>query len=191
MSEVTAKIELVPGWQGSGPAHWQSLWLTRLPQASMLALETFETPKRQEWVGALSREILARPEPVIIVAHSLGCLAASHLSPQAAAQIRGALLVAPIDPDKKALFSDFGPVPAHRLPYRSIVVASTNDSCCSVRLAAAYARAWASEFVRVPSAGHLNVASGHGPWPLGWALLQSLLEPVSLDSPLHSPLKVA
>ncbi|MDY0105624.1 MAG: alpha/beta hydrolase, partial [Giesbergeria sp.] len=40
----------------------------------------------------------------------------------------------------------------------------------------AYARAWGSEFVRLQNAGHINIASGHGEWPLGWALLQSLQE---------------
>lgn len=56
-----------------------------------------------------------------------------------------------------------------------MVVASNNDPFCPVRLAGAYARAWGSEFVRIPSAGHINVESGHGEWPLGLALLQSLL----------------
>jgi hypothetical protein len=44
-----------------------------------------------------------------------------------------------------------------------------------VRQAGAYARAWGSEFVRVQDGGHLNVESGHGEWPLGLALLQSLV----------------
>jgi predicted alpha/beta hydrolase family esterase len=67
-----------------------------------------------------------------------------------------------------------GPAPYQRLPYRSILVASGNDPFCPVRLAGAYARAWGSEFVRLNDAGHINVDSGHGDWPLGWALLQSL-----------------
>ncbi|HZF82724.1 MAG TPA: alpha/beta hydrolase, partial [Burkholderiaceae bacterium] len=62
------------------------------------------------------------------------------------------------------------------LPYRSIVVASSNDPFCPVRLAGAYARAWGSEFVRVQNAGHINVDSGHGDWPLGLALLESLTD---------------
>ena len=61
------------------------------------------------------------------------------------------------------------------LPYRSIVVASTDDPYCPSRRAGAYARAWGSEFVRLPDAGHINVASGHGEWPLGLALLHSLM----------------
>jgi predicted alpha/beta hydrolase family esterase len=60
------------------------------------------------------------------------------------------------------------------LPYRSIVVASSNDPYCPSRLAGAFARAWGSEYVRLNDAGHINVESGHGDWPLGLALLQTL-----------------
>jgi hypothetical protein len=56
-----------------------------------------------------------------------------------------------------------------------VVVASSNDAYCPARRAGAYARAWGSEFVRLPNAGHINVESGHGEWPLGFVLLQSLL----------------
>jgi predicted alpha/beta hydrolase family esterase len=73
------------------------------------------------------------------------------------------------------VLADFAPAPCHKLPYRSILVASSNDPYCPIRLAGAYARGWGSEFVRVPDAGHLNVESGHGEWPLGLALLQSLV----------------
>ncbi|HEY0200226.1 MAG TPA: alpha/beta hydrolase, partial [Burkholderiaceae bacterium] len=57
-----------------------------------------------------------------------------------------------------------------------IVVASGNDPYCPVRLAGAYARAWGSEFVRLQEAGHINVESGYGEWPLGLALLRSLVD---------------
>ena len=85
--------------------------------------------------------------------------------------------MAPADPERRAVLSSFAPVPFARLPYRSIVVASNNDPYCPVRLANAYARAWGSEFLRLQNAGHINVESGHGEWPLGLALLQSLQEP--------------
>ena len=43
---------------------------------------------------------------------------------------------------------------------------------CAVRTAGAYARAWGSEFVRLQNAGHINIESGLGAWPLGLELLQ-------------------
>jgi len=109
------------------------------------------------------------------VAHSLGCIATAHLPPKAASRISGALLVAPADPERRSVLSDFAPVPYKPLPYRSVLVASSNDPYCPVRLAGAYARAWGSDYVRVPNAGHINIESGHGEWPLGVALLQSLV----------------
>ena len=183
---------IVPGWRDSGPGHWQSLWSDRLAGAVRVQQDDWITPSRQAWVATLARTILQQGEPVVVVAHSLGCIATAHLPPEAAARIQGALLVAPADPERLAILSDFAPVPFQKLPYRSVLVASSNDPFCPVRLAGAYARAWGSEFVRLPEAGHINIASGHGEWPLGVALLQSLsgdafLTTTYQNSPSSSP----
>lgn len=176
MSHTAPRIIIVPGWRNSGATHWQSLWADSLPHAERVVQDDWLTPRREDWVRTLEAQILSRPEPAIIVAHSLGCIATSHVSTQAAAHIQSALLVAPADPERRAHLADFAPVPYHRLPYRSVLVASSNDPYCPIRLAGAYARAWGSEFVRLQNAGHINVESGHGPWPLGLALLQSLVQ---------------
>jgi predicted alpha/beta hydrolase family esterase len=174
-------IVIVPGWRDSGPGHWQSLWAERMQGAVRVVQDDWITPTRAAWVAALEKRVLESPGPVIVAAHSLGCIATTHLSPAAVARISGALLVAPADPERRAVFSDFAPVPYAKLPYRSIVVASSNDPYCPVRLAGAYSRAWGSEFVRMQNAGHINIESGHGDWPLGLALLQSLTdEPTTL-----------
>ena len=170
-----ARILVVPGWKDSGPDHWQSLWAEQLPGAMRIVQDDWITPNRQAWVAALSCVVLSQSEPVVVVAHSLGCMATVHLPADAAARISGALLVAPADPERRGVLADFAPVPYQPLPYRSVLVASSNDPFCPVRLAGAYARAWGSEFVRMQNAGHINVESGHGPWPLGLALLQSLV----------------
>lgn len=170
------RIIIVPGWRDSGPGHWQTLWHTQLPVAERVVQDDWVAPKRADWVHTLEQLILSRPEPVIVVAHSLGCITTSYLGEPAAQRVVGALLVAPADPERRGALADFAPVPYAALPYRSILVASNTDPFCPVRLAGAYARAWGSEFVRLQDAGHINVDSGHGHWPLGWALLQSLLE---------------
>lgn len=172
----TPRIVIVPGWRNSGPGHWQSLWAACLPDARRVQQEDWLVPQRQAWVQALEREVLADARPVVLVAHSLGCITAVHMGPEAASRVQGALLVAPADPERRAQLSDFAPVPYAPLPYRSVLVASSNDPYCPIRRAGAYARAWGSEFVRLQNAGHINVDSGHGEWPLGRALLQSLTE---------------
>ena len=170
------RIIIVPGWRDSGPGHWQTLWQEQLPQAERVVQDDWLTPRRDAWVQALERLILSRPEPVVIAAHSLGCITTAHLGEEAASRIHGALLVAPADPERRAQLADFAPVPYAPLPYRSVLVASSNDPFCPIRRAGAYARAWGSEVVRLQSAGHINVESGYGAWPLGLALLQSLTE---------------
>jgi predicted alpha/beta hydrolase family esterase len=132
-------------------------------------------------VTTITQTILKQPKPVVIVAHSLGCIATAHLPPEASEHIAAALLVAPADPERRGVLADFAPVPYQRLPYRSIIVASNTDPFCPVRTAGAYARAWGSEFVRLQDAGHINLEAGYGPWPLGQALLQSLIAEAGND----------
>lgn len=172
---IMVSIVIVPGWQDSPPGHWQSLWAQQLPDAILVQQDDWAAPSRSAWVASISRSVLACSGPVIIAAHSLGCIATTHLPPEVVARIQGALLVAPADPERRSVLVDFAPVPYGRLPYHSIIVASSNDPYCPVRLAGAYARAWGSEFVRLHNLGHINLESGFGPWPLGLALLQTLI----------------
>ncbi len=171
-------VLIVPGWRNSGPGHWQSLWEARLPHAQRVVQDDWNTPTRSAWVARLAQTIQACDKPVVLVAHSLGCITAAHLPPGVAARVRSALLVAPADPERRGQLANFAPVPHQPLPFRSIVVASDNDPFCPVRLATAYSRAWGSDLVKLVGAGHINVDSGHGDWPLGWGLLQGLLAEV-------------
>lgn len=172
--ESPYQIVIVPGWRNSGPGHWQSLWAEQLPGAQRVVQDDWLVPHRDAWVRTLEKVVLESDKPVVIVAHSLGCITTVHMGEEAAARVQGALLVAPADPERRAQLADFAPVPYAPLPYRSVLVASSNDPYCPIRRAGAYARAWGSELVRLQNAGHINVESGLGDWPLGLALLQSL-----------------
>lgn len=179
----STSVIIVPGWRDSGPGHWQSLWAERLPAARRVRQDDWITPSRAAWVRTLGETIEAAEAPVVLVAHSLGCMAVVHLPADLRERVKGALLVAPADPERRAVLSDFAPAPCERLPYRSILVASSNDPFCPIRLAGAYARSWGSELVRLQDAGHINLESGHGEWPLGLALLQSLAGDLALGQP--------
>jgi hypothetical protein len=186
-------IIIVPGWRDSGPGHWQSLWAEQLPGAVRVQQDDWITPSRSAWIASITRTILEQMSPVVIAAHSLGCIATTHLPPEAVERIHGALLVAPADPERRGILADFAPAPYQPLPYRSIIVASSNDPFCPVRTAGAYSRAWGSEFVRLQKAGHINIDSGFGAWPLGLALLQSLTgDSYSANAtPISSPLLIS
>lgn len=168
---------IVPGWGDSGPEHWQSLWEQANPGFQRVVQRDWFYPICTEWVETLAREIRAAGRPVVLVAHSLGCIAIAHCARGGALPVHGALLVAPPDverPDFPPVIEGFTPVPRERLPFPSIVVASRNDPFSRFDRAHTLAAAWGSRLVDAGESGHVNADAGLGPWPLGEQLLAEL-----------------
>ena len=172
-------VWLLPGWQNSDAGHWQSRWEQRHGYRR-LEQNDWDLPLRGDWSARLQETVLDAPRPVVLVAHSLGCILvawwAAH-SPLAARKVRGALLVAPGDTEQPQLreqLPGWSPVMMQRLPFASIVVGSDNDIYCSAQRVQAMADAWGARFVDAGPSGHLNTASGLGDWDSGHALLASL-----------------
>lgn len=177
MSSSIPRYLIVPGWRGSGPAHWQSHWERELGNASRVEMPDWEHPRRDAWVSSLDQAIRAAPEPPVLIAHSLGCLAVAHWAEHGTSRVRGALLVAPADLDRKACppnLREFSPVPRAALRFPTRVVASDNDPFGALPRIIEIAFAWGSEVTVLEAAGHINVEAGYGPWPEGRALLCSL-----------------
>lgn len=84
----------------------------------------------------------------------------------------------PCRPGTLPALASFMPTPLARLPFPSLLVASENDPYASIEAAAAFASQWGSEFVNVGAEGHINVDSGHGPWPMGQLHFQRFQEQV-------------
>src|SRR5262245_57928780 len=171
-------VLMVPGHENSGPEHWQTLWQNEHPEYRRVEQRDWQHPERNEWVDALDRAIVAAPGKVILVAHSIGCIAVPHWAAQPRAQVVGALLAAPADAERPSLPKDikgFAPMPLKPLPFRSIAVISTDDPYTNVMRARFFAGKWKSRLVEVGEKGHLNSASNLGAWPEGEALLQELL----------------
>jgi predicted alpha/beta hydrolase family esterase len=174
----------VPGLEGSGPAHWQSLWEGLFPTARRVEQRDWHAPEREAWVAALEAAVAACPAPPVLVAHSLGCdavvhWAARHGGAGGARRARGALLVAPPDLEAPGLppaLHSFRPVPLAPLPFPSLLVASRDDPWARWEASEALARAWGSRLVDAGRAGHLNGASGLGAWPAGQVLLRTLFQ---------------
>ncbi len=164
-------VVLVPGLGDSGPEHWQTLWGRDHPAYRRVRQRDWFQPRVDEWVEALDREIRRAPSPTILVGHSLGCIAVAEWAARRWADVRGALLVAPADVDRRPFFDA---VPLRPLPFPSVLVASDNDPHLELERARLFARHWGSRFVDIGRAGHINVESGFGPWPEGEALLAEL-----------------
>jgi predicted alpha/beta hydrolase family esterase len=172
---------IVPGWQGSGDDHWQSHWQRSLPNSSRVEQADWMAPVREDWVAALERAVTASAEPVILIAHSLGCVTVAHWAAQAPRsslqQVLGALLVAPADverPNCPPALKNFAPIPRQLLPFPTQVVSSDNDAAVSAPRALELARDWGAEAGIVTGAGHINVKSGHQRWEQGFAYLYRL-----------------
>ena len=172
-------ILIAPGLFNSPPAHWQSHWERTLPRAERVEQENWDLPTLGEWTAGLLEAVRRRPGAVI-VAHSLACAVVAHLARIGAGHgIGGALLVAPAEVNRATpvgrLLNGFSPMPREPMPFPSTVPASHNDPYVSLDQAAAFAHAWGSRFVDLGAAGHINVKSGHGPWPQGLELLDELI----------------
>ena len=177
-------VLVLPGWQNSGPGHWQSRW-EALYGDQRVQQSDWMRPLRGDWMMRLDEAIgeleAAEPAPqVALVAHSLGCqlVAAWAAHSRKTARVRAALLVAPPDVERdeyRAALHSFNPIVRRPLPFRSLAVISSNDEFCDPARARAMAADWGSTALDIGAHGHLNSDSGLGDWPAGRQLLADLL----------------
>lgn len=173
---------IVPGLGNSGPGHWQTIWEQERQDCSRVELGCWDMPVRNLWIGRLDDAVRASRAPVVLVAHSLGCLAvawwAGLLGQDVSSRVTGALLVAPPDVDRseRPILARFAPTPRIALPFPALVVSSTDDPYCQPDRAEEMASAWLADFVLLEDHGHINSASGLGRWSSGQGLLNRLIE---------------
>jgi predicted alpha/beta hydrolase family esterase len=182
-SEGRALCLIVPGLDNSGPNHWQSLWQDRRDDCRRVDLGCWSEPDRRIWTERLDAALAMTDGPIVLVAHSLGCLTIAWWALGAdharLARIRGALLVAPPDveaADAHPFVRRFAPAPGVPLSFPSILVASRDDRYATFERLEALARDWGSRFVDAGAAGHINARSGLGYWNDGEALLEELID---------------
>lgn len=183
-SEARQPVVLtIPGLNNSAKDHWQTIWEERRGDCERVDLGSWASPNRNAWVSRLDQAIRRADGPVVLAAHSLGCLAVAWwgaLQSQAYGwPVTGALLVAPPDCDRMETpetIGAFGPTPRAQLPFPSIVVGSRDDPYIFFERCHSIAKNWGSEFVDAGHAGHINATSGLGEWRFGQALLDRLLD---------------
>ena len=172
-------VLIVPGLRDAVDEHWQTLLEKDLrkagrPVASVVPMgrDNLGCSAR---VAAIERAAQSIEGPIVVVAHSGGCIMLAHWARRTKRAVRGALLATPPDFEKPmpegyptidALRAGgWLPVPRGTLPFPSIVAASSNDPLGSITRAQEMAANWGSRFVDIGPAGHLNPAAGFGPWP--------------------------
>jgi predicted alpha/beta hydrolase family esterase len=171
-------VLILPGFENSGPGHWQTLWENAHPEYRRVQQRSWTEPTVDEWVKALDDAIVAAGTPVVLVGHSLGSITVAHHAARHARPVHGALLVAPAnveDPLMPDVVKSFAPIPRARLPFPSIVVSSSDDWIVDPDTARGLAESWGSRFVLLEKGGHINTDAGFGPWPAGERLLAELM----------------
>jgi predicted alpha/beta hydrolase family esterase len=185
-------ILFVPGLRDHVAEHWQTLAAQERPGSRTvppLQLDRLSCAARIEALDRAIREIDGAP---ILVAHSAGVLMVAHWAAKHDRPIKGALLATPADIDEplpagyptmdELTANGWFPIPRKPLPFPSIVAASSDDPLANPNRVALLAKDWGSRLVMLGRVGHLNPASGFGPWPMAGSFIDELdaaLEPVA------------
>lgn len=177
VKEITFII--VPGYDNSGPSHWQSHWEKEIKNSVRVKQRDWQNPDRKEWIETLDKTINAVHGLKILVAHSMGCNTVVEWANTYKYDIKGAMLVAPPDleslpPELANLSKTFVPISLKPLPFPSILIASGNDQYCKLERAEFFAKKWNSKFINIGNFGHINAESNLGSWLTGRKFLKDL-----------------
>jgi uncharacterized protein len=183
---------IIPGLDGSGPDHWQTWLAGELRaadrQVAIPDLPSLDAPQLPEWLAALGSTLASlETDRFDVVAHSLGGMLwlhhASHTLdvetlPRPA---RVALVSIPAPDISVPQCEGFFPPPIDIAAVRAaangtVLVGSDNDPFCPGGIARVYGAPLKIATTVIPGAAHLNVESGHGPWPamLDWCQRDNL-----------------
>ncbi|AHB04838.1 MULTISPECIES: RBBP9/YdeN family alpha/beta hydrolase [Pandoraea] len=184
-SASTPTLLIVPGLRDHVEDHWQTILARKLPNTRVIPPLEHDKLNCAARVAALDQALADITGPVVLVAHSAGVMITVHWAQHHNREIHGALLAAPPDfesplpqgyPTIDALRENgWLPAPRTRLPFPSIVAASTNDPLARFEKVTELANAWGSRLVDVGAVGHLNPASGFGEWPRAVEFVNELI----------------
>ncbi|HEX7912225.1 MAG TPA: alpha/beta hydrolase [Paraburkholderia sp.] len=177
-------ILIVPGLRDHVENHWQTILAREFPNARIVPPLEHDKLSCAARIEALDQALASITGPAVLVSHSAGVITTVHWAQHYKHEIRGALLAAPPDfesplPDgypTMDVLSQNGwlPIPQTRLPFPSIVAASTDDPLARIEKVTQMANAWGSRMVDVGAVGHLNPASGFGQWPRALEFVEEL-----------------
>jgi predicted alpha/beta hydrolase family esterase len=140
---TTPRVLILPGWQDSGPDHWQSHW-QRQHGYTRVEQHDWQRPLRGDWTARLQDVLLVAPP-----------------------EIERA--------DLRQTLPGWSPPARQRLPFRAIVVGSSDDPYASPAWTSQLAQDWGATLYQAGAHGHINAESALGDWDEGHALLRSLM----------------
>jgi uncharacterized protein len=176
-----ATVLIVPGLNGSGPDHWQTRWEEERIDCVRVQQDDWQSPDPLGWIARIDQAVATISGPVVIVAHSLGCIAVgawATLSKRATDRRIEAMMVAPCDPVQEGAVDAirrFGAIALGRLPFPSTLIASSNDPYASFSRGCRFASDWGSQLIDAGEGGHLNAQSGLGSWHWGQRILDRMV----------------
>lgn len=176
MQNIT-KVGIIHGYAGSSAIHWQT-WLSK--KCNRFGIETYYpkmpeiySPKLEDWLGAINKEIQKIDEHTALIGHSLGCPTILHFLKQPKIKKIGKVIL--VSPSSKIRVQKKLPsiIPffegledyvlcdlRHKI-VSSHIFASDNDEWVDVSIAKKLASALGSEFHLLHNAGHISVSSGY------------------------------
>lgn len=181
-----SQVLLLPGWQGSDAAQWQSLWALAHGY-QRVEQHDWRLALRGDWIARLEEVLLSidteHDGPAVLVAHGLGCqlVAAWAAHSRQTHRVKAALLVAPMDVAQEALqavLPSWSGAALRALPFRSVLLASRDDPRCTFERARQYAGHWACDCVDAGEGAHLarpGSLGGPDTWPEGQRHLAELM----------------
>lgn len=169
---------IIPGIGNSGENHWQTYFENSGDNFHRINQQDWDTPDCTDWIEKIDATLIKYDlNNVVLIGHSLGCIAIAFWAKQYKRKIKGALLVAPSDTEAtQYIFATTGfmPLPQNKINFKTILVTSSNDHWILLERAELLAKNWNSELINIGEAGHINAASGHHNWQQGLQILEKL-----------------
>jgi len=180
MTSAKQKINhiIVPGYGNSGDGHWQTIWQERLESSLRISPSSWDQPNRDDWVAALQSAIEQAEGPIILIAHSLGCItvaewAVTHNSDK----ILGALMVAIPDvlrDDFPKAITGYENPHLMPLPFKVIAALSSDDPYSALGRGRLFAQKFGARIEEIGNRGHINHESGLSDWAQGMVWVDEL-----------------
>ncbi|WOT04374.1 RBBP9/YdeN family alpha/beta hydrolase [Shewanella youngdeokensis] len=182
-------IVFVAGYGNSTKGHWQHSWSQKVSDSYnsyWVEQADWDNPNCADWIDALNVLVQSLQGPILLVSHSLGgstIVEWSHkYAATGAANVLGAFMVAVPDVNSEHFpkaITGYGDAPSVKLPFPSLMLASTNDPYATLASTQKMVKQWGCRLTVMGELKHINAESNLGLWPEGYQLLTDFIKLVT------------